>query len=59
MCIRFNPASGPGGSGHQDGGACLAAPWDTGLTAAAVVGGSSGSAEQPRASCRLGAWLGC
>ena len=58
VCITFSPASGPGGSGRQDGGACLAAPWGTGLIAV-VVGDSSGSAGQPRASCRLGAWAGC
>lgn len=59
MCIMSSPASGPGGSGCQDGGACLAAPLGTGLTAAVVVEGSSGSAGPPLGSCRLGAWLDC
>lgn len=57
--LTSNPASGPGDSDLQDGGACLVAPWGTGLTAAVAVADSSGSAEQPLGSCRLEAWPGC
>jgi hypothetical protein len=44
-------------SGRRDGGAFLAAPLGTGLSA--VAADSSGSATPPLGSCRLGGWRCC
>lgn len=55
--VAFSPAF-PGDSDHQDGGACPAAPLDTGLTVVAAEG-RSGSVAQPQESCMPGEWHCC